>query len=183
MCKAAPAHTFRTPTTMRLPIRTRYGVFMARYSARGLKALEFPTVNSRAALRASSTSANRGVPSKKIRAWHRTATKALAAALGGFKPHRVPPLDLSAGTPFQRRVWHVLQRIPPGKVHTYGQIAHAIGKPGAARAVGGACRANPIPVFVPCHRVIGAGGRLGGFSAGLKWKRLLLALERAPRSV
>lgn len=182
MYKAPPAHTLRTQTTMRLPIQTQYGVFMVRYSGRGLKGLDFPTVNSRAALRASSTTRNRGLPTNKIRAWHRTATIALAAALDGVKPRRIPPLDLSAGTHFQRRVWHVLRRIPTGKVRTYGQVARAIGKPGAARAVGGACRANPIPIFVPCHRVIGACGQLGGFSAGLKWKRLLLALERTPRS-
>jgi O-6-methylguanine DNA methyltransferase len=89
----------------------------------------------------------------------------------------MPPLDLCAGSEFQRRVWRALRRIPPGRTATYGQIAQAIGHPRAVRAVGGACGANPIPVLIPCHRVVAAGGGLGGFSGGLAWKRLLLARE------
>ncbi len=169
----------RTRTIITLPIRTKHGVFMASYSTRGLKALCFPPHNT-TSLRAFFTSKNGILPTPKIRAWHRITTKALHAALAGLKPRRVPALDLSVGTPFQRKVWHALRRIPFGTVCTYAQVAQAIGKPGAARAVGNACRANPIPILIPCHRVIGAGGRLGGFSAGLKWKRKLLVHENAP---
>lgn len=68
-------------------------------------------------------------------------------------------------------------RIPPGETRSYGEIAAALGQPLASRAVGGACGANPIPVLVPCHRVLAANGRLGGFSGGLDWKRRLLAIE------
>lgn len=81
------------------------------------------------------------------------------------------------GTPFQNAVWAELQRIPYGQTRTYGDIALAIGHPHAARAVGAACHANPIPIFIPCHRVIGKNGALTGFSCGLALKEKLLALE------
>jgi len=82
-------------------------------------------------------------------------------------------------TPFQRAVWRALRRIPYGEVRSYGWVAKAVGRPRAARAVGRACGANPWPIVVPCHRVIAADGSLGGYSAGLRWKRLLLGLEGA----
>ena len=88
-----------------------------------------------------------------------------------------PPLDDSGATAFQRRIWRELRRIPRGRVMTYGEVARVIGKPGAARAVGAACRANPLPIFVPCHRVVARGGP-GGYSAGAGWKEYLLGLER-----
>jgi len=81
-----------------------------------------------------------------------------------------------------------LQAIPPGRTASYGELARAIGRPRACRAVGGACGANPIVVLIPCHRALAANGRLGGFSGGLDWKRTLLAVEgvnlagSAPRS-
>jgi O-6-methylguanine DNA methyltransferase len=89
----------------------------------------------------------------------------------------LPPLDLSGGTGFQQRVWRALRRIGWGRTKSYAQVAEAIGSPTAVRAVGGACGANPIPVLVPCHRVLAANLRLGGFSGGLNWKRTLLARE------
>jgi methylated-DNA-[protein]-cysteine S-methyltransferase len=81
------------------------------------------------------------------------------------------------GTPFQLRVWSALRAIPYGETASYGEIAHAAGQPGAARAVGGANNRNPIAIIVPCHRVIGAGGALTGYGGGLDRKRYLLALE------
>jgi len=95
----------------------------------------------------------------------------------GKHPENLPPLDLSSGTDFQQRVWQALRKISFGRSLSYGQVAEAIGKPKAVRAVGGACGANPIPVLVPCHRVLAANSRLGGFSSGLNWKRVLLARE------
>ena len=80
------------------------------------------------------------------------------------------------GTIFQQQVWAALCRIPYGEARTYGEIAQMIGNPGAVRAVGGACHANPVPIVIPCHRVIAANGP-GGFGAGLETKRRLLALE------
>lgn len=81
------------------------------------------------------------------------------------------------GTDFQRHVWEVLQGIPYGQTITYKGLAELCGNPEAARAIGGAMRANPIPVFIPCHRVITSNGKLGGYSCGLNVKRRLLELE------
>ena len=82
------------------------------------------------------------------------------------------------GTDFQRKVWEALRRIPYGETRTYGEIAAQIGNPKASRAVGGACNKNPILIMTPCHRVIGAGGKLVGFGAGLPMKEKLLAHEK-----
>ncbi len=86
------------------------------------------------------------------------------------------PLDLR-GTDFQLRVWKLLQEIPYGETRSYGQIASALGRPAASRAVGRANGANPVAVIVPCHRVIGANGKLVGYGGGLDKKQALLDLE------
>lgn len=88
------------------------------------------------------------------------------------------PLDVR-GTTFQRAVWSQVVRIPYGATATYGDIAQLVGKPKASRAVGRAVGANPLPVVIPCHRVIGAQGALTGFGAGLNIKEALLRLEGA----
>jgi O-6-methylguanine DNA methyltransferase len=84
----------------------------------------------------------------------------------------------TGGTPFQRKVWAALRTIPSGTTISYGQLAARIGRPGSARAVGAANGANPIPIVVPCHRVIGANGTLTGFASGLERKRWLLDHEQ-----
>ncbi len=84
----------------------------------------------------------------------------------------------AAGTPFQQEVWSALRKIPCGATASYGEIATALGRPGAARAVGRANGANPVCVIVPCHRVIGADGSLTGFAFGEKIKRQLLGIEQ-----
>lgn len=86
------------------------------------------------------------------------------------------PLDLR-GTPFQMDVWKEMLRIPAGTTRSYGDVAKRIGKPKAFRAVAQACGANPVPVVVPCHRVVAAGGALGGFGLGLDRKISLLGSE------
>ncbi len=86
-------------------------------------------------------------------------------------------LDLSDATPFQRRVWEITRLIPYGDTRSYIWVAEQIGKPGAARAVGQALARNPLPIIIPCHRVVNVDGRLGGFSGGLEMKRHLLHLE------
>jgi O-6-methylguanine DNA methyltransferase len=111
-----------------------------------------------------------------IRVWHRLTTAALKKILAGDEPKKFPPLD-TAGTEFQKSVWNAMRKISLGKTKSYGEIARAIGKPRAVRAVGGACGANPVPVLVPCHRVLAANQKLGGFSSGLDWKRSLLKRE------
>ena len=86
------------------------------------------------------------------------------------------PLDIR-GTPFQRKVWRELQRIPVGATASYGEIARRIGMPGAARAVARACASNPLPLAVPCHRVVRSDGELGGYGGGVERKRALLERE------
>lgn len=90
------------------------------------------------------------------------------------------PLDVH-GTPFQRRVLEALRGIPYGETRTYKDIAHRIGSPLAVRAVGAANGSNPLPVIIPCHRVIGSNGKLTGFGGGLPTKQYLLDLERGRR--
>jgi methylated-DNA-[protein]-cysteine S-methyltransferase len=87
------------------------------------------------------------------------------------------PLSMRRGSAFERAVWRQLSLIPYGQTRTYGQVAAAVGEPDAARAVGVACNRNPIGLIVPCHRVIGADGKLVGFGGGLNSKRILLELE------
>ena len=82
------------------------------------------------------------------------------------------------GTAFQTRVWSALTKIPYGETKSYGAIANVIGSPKAVRAVGAANGRNPIPIIIPCHRVIGANGSLTGFGGGMAWKELLLDLEK-----
>ena len=88
------------------------------------------------------------------------------------------PLDIH-GTPFQKAVWAQVARTPYGTTQTYGEVARRIGNPRAARAVGSAMGANPLPILIPCHRVIGARGSLTGYAAGLEVKAALLQLEDA----
>lgn len=87
-------------------------------------------------------------------------------------------IDLAEGTPFQKAVWKKLLDVPYGQVTTYKELAESIGRPGAARAVGNAVGANPLPIVVPCHRVLAANG-LGGYSGGIGIKKDLLTIEGA----
>ena len=99
----------------------------------------------------------------------------------GNPPRQELPLDLLA-TAFQRRVWQELQRIPLGKTRTYAQVAHALGRPSASRAVARACATNPVSIVVPCHRVIRGDGNLAGYRWGIERKQQLLKSERAEAS-
>jgi O-6-methylguanine DNA methyltransferase len=92
--------------------------------------------------------------------------------------HDVP--DISAASPFQRDVWQAARLIPYGETRSYKWIAEQIGKPGAVRAAGHALGKNPLPIIIPCHRVIGSNGELTGFSGGLLVKKRLLELEGIP---
>jgi O-6-methylguanine DNA methyltransferase len=180
-------------SSIELSIATNAGQFVARYSGKGLAELDFSSVGrassfhcrrrgnesqissaSRASVRDSSRRLLQ-IPAK-ISRWHQATAAALKNILAGRSPRKFPPLDL-AGTEFQKSVWNALRKISTGKTKSYGEIAQAIGRPGAVRAVGGACGANPIPVLVPCHRVLAANKKLGGFSGGLNWKRKLLTRE------
>lgn len=109
--------------------------------------------------------------------------KRLAHAIGQLEEYfdgtrRQFDLQLAPrGTPFQLAVWRMLQRIPYGETRSYLDIAKSIGRPSATRAVGAANGANPMPIIIPCHRVIGSSGSLTGFGGGLAVKRRLLDLE------
>jgi len=156
--------------TIELPVVTADGEFIARYSEKGLAELNFPVG------RASSRAVKPRVVPTQILRWHNTTAKALKTILAGREPKMFPPLDMD-GTAFQKSVWHQMRKISLGKTKSYGEIALAIGRPKAVRAVGGACGANPIPVLVPCHRVLAANNKLGGFGGGLDWKCSLLKRE------
>jgi methylated-DNA-[protein]-cysteine S-methyltransferase len=156
-----------------LPIHTSEGDFIAWFSQAGLAGLTFPGEASKPA----SDSHREVPPPGQVHAWHALTEKALGQALSGQPIENLPPLDLSSGTAFQKSVWDILQSIQPGQTMSYAQIASQIGRPGAARAVGQACGANPVPVLVPCHRVLAANSRIGGFSGGAGWKAKLLGFE------
>ncbi len=152
-------------------IETAEGVFTAVFSDQGLARLEFPDGQKNSPAVPVGTF-------EELRRWAQVTEAALERVLAGRAPGSLPPLDLSAGTEFQRSVWNALRQIPTGKTRSYADVARAIGRPRAVRAVGQACGANPIPVLIPCHRVLAAHGKLGGFSGGLDWKRRLLAREK-----
>ena len=152
-------------------IETPAGHFIAHFSEAGLARLEFP--------RRYAT-----LPQPDLNEWDAQHLKWLALTkrgildtLSGRTPSEFPPIDLSSGTEFRQRVWTALRGIAMGTTKSYGEIAQEIGAPKAVRAVGGACGANPVPLLVPCHRVLAANVHLGGFSGGLDWKLRLLAAE------
>jgi len=153
-------------------IDTPAGTFVARFSDHGLAQLDFPGRTFPASARASELLADPSLPR-----WVKLTKGALLAILAGRHPGEFPPLDVSSGTEFQQRVWSVLREIPAGETRSYGEVAAAIHSPKATRAVGSACGANPIPLLIPCHRVLASGGKVGGFSGGLEWKQRLLMVE------
>jgi O-6-methylguanine DNA methyltransferase len=153
-----------------LPLVTSEGVFTVEITLRGVSRLRFP--HSKTVL-----TSLRIQPPPKVRSWQDLTLQALQCALQGSRSPARVPFDWPEATPFRWRVWEALRRIPPGKTVSYGELARRIGAPGAARAIGSACGANPVPVLIPCHRVLAANGRLGGFSGGLQWKRRLLEIE------
>lgn len=101
----------------------------------------------------------------------------LCRYLKGEKVDFPDKLDLAGATPFQRSVWEIVRSIPYGETRSYAWVAQQLGKPGGARAVGQALARNPLPVIIPCHRVVKGNGGLGGYTAGLRFKRYLLDLE------
>lgn len=112
---------------------------------------------------------------------HDAYRRQLAEFLDGKRRVFDFPLELR-GSEFQKDVWRAVERVPYGRTATYGQIAHVIGRPKASRAVGAANGANPIPIVIPCHRILGSNGSLTGYGGGLPMKRRLLALEGSLRA-
>ena len=115
--------------------------------------------------------------------WERTeapfrmVVRQLTEYFAGTRTEFTVPFRFGRGSSFERAVWERIATIPYGQMVTYGEIARDVGEPGGAQAVGAACGRNPVPVIVPCHRVVGADGKLIGFGGGLPRKRHLLQLE------
>ena len=110
--------------------------------------------------------------------WTDRARAELARYFEGRRVDLDIPLDLTEGTEFERRVWAAARRVPHGVVASYADVAREVAAPRATRAVGNALGKNPVPIVVPCHRILHADLSIGGFSSGLPWKRFLLELER-----
>ena len=161
-------------------LETTWGSLCIDASERGVRSCRLPEAP------------DRPVPFHVLRArFPRGGTPLLRRALAyaramveGRAPGACPALDeavVFAATEFQRAIWKALSEIPRGDTATYGELAGRAGHPRAARAAGSACGANPLPLFIPCHRALAAGGRLGGFSGGLAWKIHLLSKEGVER--
>lgn len=158
---------------MTLVWRDRRGWWAAALAGGAVLRLSLPRPSARAA--AATVAGAPGPTLRGAAAARHPLARAIARYLGGGPP---PAGSVRAeGTAFARRVWAAARRIPRGETRTYGEIARAVGAPGAARAVGRAMGANPVPILIPCHRVVAATG-LGGFASGPAWKRRLLALDR-----
>ncbi|WP_336801947.1 methylated-DNA--[protein]-cysteine S-methyltransferase [Kaistia sp. MMO-174] len=149
------------------------------WSARGITGLQFPG-DSAEATRADLQRRFPEAGSAETPAFVTEAIAAIVALLEGADDDLTSiPLDPDHISPFNQRVYDVTRAIPPGQTLTYGEVAAAIGEPGAARAVGRALGDNPYPIIIPCHRVLAADGKMGGFSGtgGIATKRRVLAIE------
>lgn len=161
-------------------IDTRWGRFFGAVGPRGLVAATLPHLDDqRPEARLEKLLAARApgchmvvVPAESL-----PAGRKMAGYLSGASKGMKVKLDLEGLSPFTAQVLEVVSRIPFGRTRSYGEVAAEAGSPGAARAVGRAMAANPLPLFVPCHRVIGADGNLTGFGGGLELKQALLELE------
>ncbi len=155
-------------------LETQLGWMGVAYSPRGIISLQLPRAGRELALRDLQRAFPKGSVKQEI-------PEEIARELRDYSAGRCRqfhlPVDLSSARPFQRAVLTAISRIPFGETRSYGWVARAIGKPGAARAVGQALHTNPIPIIIPCHRVIASNGSLGGYGGGLEMKRRLLQLE------
>lgn len=160
---------------------TAIGTCAVAWGERGLAGLQLPEPSAQAArarLARRFPEARESEPPPEVQ----KAIAAIVALLAGeARDLRGITLDMTAVPPFNRRVYDAARTIPPGQTLTYGEIAARLGEPDAAREVGQALGANPFPIVVPCHRVLAAGGRTGGFSArgGVATKLRMLSIERA----
>jgi methylated-DNA-[protein]-cysteine S-methyltransferase len=142
----------------------------------GVQLPEARVADTRARLRDRFDGARAGTPPPPVQ----SAIDSIVASLRGEADDLVDiPLDLASLPPFRRKVYEVVRTIPPGETMSYGEVAAAVGSPGAARAVGQPLGRNPYAIVVPCHRVLAAGGKTGGFSAtgGVSTKLRMLAIE------
>lgn len=157
-------------------LETTWGSLFIDAGARGVVACRLPAAGP-VPFRVLRVRTPRGAPRILRRAVHFARAQVEGRAPGAC-PVLAPSL-FEGATMFRRAVWRVLRGIPRGRSITYAELARRAGYPRAVRAAGGACGANPCPLFIPCHRVVAAGAGLGGFSAGLAWKVRLLTAEGA----
>jgi methylated-DNA-[protein]-cysteine S-methyltransferase len=151
------------------------------WGGRGICGVQLPEASDRA-IRARMRQRFPGVPERVPPPHAQHAIAAIVSLLSGEDADLSPiPLDMSDVPPFHQRVYDMARTILPGSTLSYGDVAVRIGSPGAARAVGQALGRNPFPIIVPCHRVLAAGGKVGGFSAtgGVETKLRMLAIEGA----
>ncbi len=169
-----------TATVYYAQLQTPIGLLRLFASGRGLLRLALPNEPRSAA----EAYVERTLGPTSVRddeAAHAAALAQLAAYFAGTRRSFDVPLDLR-GTPFQRLVWDAVAAVSYGETRTYRDVARAIDRPAAVRAVGAANGANPVPLIVPCHRIVGANGSLTGYGGGIEVKRRLLALERGDRA-
>jgi len=164
----------KAPLPAQAIMETPVGLALLFFSSKGLQRLAFAGEKDfKEGVVMGSTPETQALPQGVLKNWHDRVALALEDYFHG-NPAPFPSLDLDLqGTSFQLRVWQELRKIPYGETITYRELARRLGNPKASRAVGQACGANPVPLIIPCHRVIAADGSLGGYSSGLERKRWL----------
>mgnify|MGYP003346156865 FL=1 len=166
----------RTRMRRAMLFKSRWGWMGISESGKGIDRIVLPQTSKRRALAALREPAS-GVPVMERSSQLEQAQAQMLDYLAGTRQTFDVPVDLSQGTAFQRRVWRTLLRVPYGKLRSYQWVAARVGGRQYARAVGNAVGANPLPIVVPCHRIVAHDASLGGFSGGLPTKRKLLTLE------
>ena len=166
----------RTRMRRAMLFKSRWGWMGISESGKGIDRIVLPQTSKRRALAALSEPVS-GVPVMERSSQLEQAQAQMLDYLAGTRQTFDVPVDLSQGTAFQRRVWRTLLRVPYGKLRSYQWVAARVGGRQYARAVGNAVGANPLPIVVPCHRIVAHDASLGGFSGGLPTKRKLLTLE------
>jgi methylated-DNA-[protein]-cysteine S-methyltransferase len=154
-----------------ISIVTQYGDVKAVLSEKGVCSISFPRSKKKSRPKLQQ---ERTEPDKNLK---KRFVSEIKQYFKGGKPVSNLPLDLGLCTPFQKKVYRAAQKIGYGEVRTYGWVAKKIGNPKASRAVGQALNKNPVPIIIPCHRVVAKDGDLRGFASGLGWKKRLLKLE------
>jgi O-6-methylguanine DNA methyltransferase len=168
-----------TPDTSRITacvFHTPWGWMGMSETTKGINEVVLPKA-SRQAVLSELQAASAALLGTQVSPRLREAQAQLIGYLAGTRMSFDLPLDLSRGTSFQQKVWRILRRISYGRLRSYQWVAARVGGGQYARAVGNAVGANPIPIVIPCHRIVAQDGSLGGFSGGLPTKRKLLALE------
>jgi methylated-DNA-[protein]-cysteine S-methyltransferase len=171
-----PHHIPRAPRRASLIFKSRWGWMGLADAANGIAMIVLPKASKQivaSELRAGTQELRQEASSSRLRAARKQLTEYLAGTRTSFNLS----LDLSEGTDFQRRVWKALQTVPYGQLRSYQALAARVGGKQYARAVGNAVGANPLPIVIPCHRIVTRNSSLGGFSGGLPTKQRLLALE------